>query len=196
MKNNIIIFFVSVFFYFPAIAENLNIQSSSISINKNTKLTILKDNVIAIDEKNNTLKTDYAEYQKDLKILKSKGKTTILTSEGYYLVGKNIIFDNKNKFIKSGESATITDLENNKIFLENFEYSAKENFFKSLGNIKVVDSKENTYNFSQVYIDEKKREIIGSDVKAYFNDKNFKVNKDNKPRIFANTVKIDDNQKE
>ena len=196
MKNNIIIFFVSVFFYFPAIAENLNIQSSSISINKNTKLTILKDNVIAIDEKNNTLKTDYAEYQKDLKILKSKGKTTIFTSEGYYLVGKNIIFDNKNKFIKSGESATITDLENNKIFLENFEYSAKENFFKSLGNIKVVDSKENTYNFSQVYIDEKKREIIGSDVKAYFNDKNFKVNKDNKPRIFANTVKIDDDQKE
>ena len=36
----------------------------------------------------------------------------------------------------------------------------------------------------------KKREIIGSDIKAYLNDERFKINEKNKPRIFANTVKM------
>ena len=99
----------------------------------------------------------WAIYKKKFKILESKGKTTILTSEGYYLVGKNIIFDNENKFIKSNDSAVITDLEKNNIFLENFEYSSTDNFFKSVGKIKVIDSKKNSYNFSQIYIDEKKK---------------------------------------
>ena len=117
MKNKILIFVISIFICSQTFAENLNIQSSSISIDKETKLTIFKDKVIAIDEKNNTLKTEYAEYKKNLKILESKGKTTILTSEGYYLVGTNIIFDNKNKFIKSTDSAAITALEKNNIFL-------------------------------------------------------------------------------
>ena len=37
-----------------------------------------------------------------------------------------------------------------------------------------------------------KKEILGSDIKAYLNDKDFKIHSDNKPRVFANTLKIDD----
>ena len=66
-------------------AENLNIQSLSISIDKNSKVSIFKNEVIASDEKNNILKTNYAEYNKDLEILKSIGETTIITSEKYTL---------------------------------------------------------------------------------------------------------------
>ena len=176
----------------PIKAENLNIQSSNIFIDKKTKLTILKGKVVAIDEKNNIFKTDYAEYDKNLKLLKSKDKTTILTSEGFFLTGKNIIFDNKNNIIKSDDPATIKDLENNNIYLEKFEYSTINNFFKSTGNIKLIDSNANSYNFSQIYIDEKKREIIGTDIKAYLNQASFKINDQNKPRVFANTLKIKD----
>ncbi len=176
--------------------ENLNIQSSEIFIDKKSHLTIFKGEVVAKDNKNNIFKTNYAEYKKDLKFLKSKGETTILTSEGYSLVGTNIIFDNKNRFIKSNDKATIKDLENNNIYLENFEYSTENNFFKSTGKIKIVDSKNNSYNFSQIYIDEKKREIIGADIKAFLNQQNFKIHKDNKPRVFANTVKIDNQNNE
>ena len=39
-----------------------------------------------------------------------------------------------------------------------------------------------------------KKEIIGTDVKAYLNQKDFKLDKRNKPRIFANTVEINSNQ--
>ncbi|OUW10871.1 MAG: hypothetical protein CBD26_04090 [Candidatus Pelagibacter sp. TMED166] len=196
MKNKFLAIFISIFFFHPLLANNLNIQSSQISIDKESRSTILKGEVIATDYKNNIFKTDYAEYKKDLKFLKSTGKTTVLTSEGYFLNGENIIFDNKNGLIKSDYETTLKDLENNNIYLENFEYSIENNFFKSTGKIKVIDSNDNKYNFSQIYVDEKKREIIGTDIKAFLNQEDFKVNKDNKPRVFANTVKIENQNSE
>ena len=190
MKNNIFFTIIFLISFHPLLAENLNIESKNISIDKITKLTIFKENVVAKDINNNIFKTEYAEYKKDLKSLESKGKTTIKTSEGFFVVGENIIFDNNNKYISSNYPAIITDLENNKIYLDKFKYSTKESFFSSTGNIKVIDSNDNTYNFSQIYIDEKKREIIGTDSKAFLSDENFKQNKKNKPRIFSNTVKM------
>ena len=191
MKNNFYLILFLSFFYKPLFADNLNIQSSTISIDKETKITVFKNDVIATDDKNNIFKTQYAEFDKDSKKLISKGDTTIITSEGYMLKGKNIIFNNKNKIIESKDPAIITDLDQSKIFLENFKYFTKDSFFKSVGAIKVIDSKNNSYNFSQIYIDEKKREIIGTDIKAFLNEGNFKIKEKNKPRVFANTVKID-----
>ncbi len=197
MKNRIIIYLVPFIFLSNFLfAENLNIQASSISIDKKKQLTIFKNNVSAKDSKNNILKTDLAEYKKDTQFLRSRGKTTIQTSEGFLIQGEDIIFDNKNKFIESNSPAIITDLEKNNIFLEKFRYATDKKFFKSTGNIKVIDSRENSYNFSQIYIDEKKREIIGTDIKAFLNQRSFKIHEDNKPRIFANTVKINDNSSE
>ena len=136
MKNKILILILLIFSCESLLAENLNIKSSSININKKDKLTIFENNVVATDKNQNIFKTNYAEYNKKLKYLESKGETTILTSEGYFLEGKNILFDNKNGLITSIEKAKITDLENNSIFLENFEYYTNKKFFKSIGNIK------------------------------------------------------------
>ena len=63
-----------------------------------------------------------------------------------------------------------------------------------MGYIKIEDINKNTYEFSQVYIDTKKKEILGTDIKAYMNQKDFKVNDNNKPRIFSNSVKINENK--
>ena len=196
MKNKIyiILFLTSIFFNKQLFGENLKIESSNISIDKKTQTTVFENNVIAYDDKNNELKTEYAIYNKDLKTLKSKGKTFIMTSQGFSLTGDDIIFDNKNNIIKSDKPALLKDLELNEIYFENFEYSTKDNLFKSFRNTKVIDSKKNTYKFSQVYIDENKKEIVGSDVKAYINEKGFKTFEDNKPRVFSNTVSIKNNE--
>ena len=196
MKNKFYIILYLIIFFSPLSAENLNIQSSSISIDKDKKLSIFKDNVVATDDKNNILKTDYAEYNKDTKIFNSKGKTILETSEGYTLKGANLIFDSKKDIINSSDPAIITDLAGNNIYLESFEYLTKRKFFKSIDSVKVTDSKDNTYNFSQIYIDEKKREIVGSDIKAFLNQKTFKLQPENKPRVFANTIKINDKKNE
>ncbi len=190
MKNNLTIVLLLILFFQPVFGENLNIESSSVSFDKKSKLTIFKDKVIATDQENNKFKSEYAEYDKNLKLLRSKGKTIIITSEGYLLSGENIIFDNENNLIKSNYPSVIEDLEKNNIYLEKFEYSTKNKFFTSTGNIKILDSRNNSYNFTQIYIDEIKREILGTDIKAFLNQENFKINKKNKPRVFANTVSI------
>ncbi len=194
MKNKTFISLIFLFICTQAIAENLSIEATNITLDKKTKLMVFKENVVATDDANNKFKTQYADYNKDLKILTSKGETSILTSQGFSLEGKDIIFDNKNFLIKSDKPALIKDIDKNEIYLENFEYSTKNHFFKSIGEIKLIDSKDNSYSFSQIYIDEKKREIIGTDIKAYLNQETFKINEKNKPRVFANTINFKEGQ--
>ena len=50
---------------------------------------------------------------------------------------------------------------------------------------------ENVYEFSQIYIDTMEIRLT---LKLIMNDKNFKIHKKNKPRIFANTLNINNNK--
>ena len=82
----------------------------------------------------------------------------MITSEKYILKGEDLILDEKN-FIKSDKSSTLSDADGNKIYLENFIYQIKEKIFKSIGSIKIEDKFKNNYEFSQIYIDTKKRVV-------------------------------------
>ena len=170
------------------------IESDYVEYNKKSGILKIKKDVVAKDIENNIIKTKLAEYNENTKIFKSFGATTILTSENYFIEGENITADTKNKVIESKNDTVITDQDKNKIFLQNFKYNSNENIFKSIGLIKVEDTSNNSYKFSQIYIDTKKKEILGTDIKAFINDPNFKINKENKPRIFANTLKISKNK--
>ena len=168
--------------------DNKTIQSGYAEYNKKKNLIILKDRVILIDQNNNRIETEFAEYFENKKQFSSKGSTRIITREGYTLEGKNV---NLNKDIASSEEQTIiTDLDKNSIYLENFEFSNKDNIFKSIGYIKIKDKLKNIYEFSQIYIDTKNKEILGTDIKAFINDERLKADPKNKPRIFANTINI------
>ena len=69
----------------------------------------------------------------------------------------------------------IIDQENNQISLEKFNYEINKDIFKSVGNVKIQDKNQNTYEFSQIYIDTKKKEILGTDSKLYINQNDFKI---------------------
>ena len=152
----------------------------------------MKGNIEVTDYRGNIIKTKYAEYDEINRIFKSLGETSIETSEKYFLKGFDIIFDNKKKIINSGKKTKIIDKENNKN-LESFEFEIKITFLSQLV-VKIEDKLDNVYEFSQVYIDTKKREILGTDIKAFLNDESFKINKNNKPRVFANSIKINKNK--
>ncbi len=219
MKIRFLIIFLSIFFSFNLLADDLLIRAKIISLDKDGEFTtfkedvvvetegkiirsdfakynkskgylIIKDNVIATDAKQNTIKTNFAEYYEKEKIFKSNGPTTIITSENYKLEGSDIVVNDYKKKINSAEKTILTDKDNNKVFLDNFEYLISEFILKSIGNVKILDIKNNEYQFSQVYIDTKKKEILGSDIKAFLNDENIKINSKNKPRIFANSIKL------
>ena len=225
MKNKLFLLILFFIVNLKAYAENILIEAEKISIDKVNEISIfegnvvvttsekekiegnyakydkkigfliIKNNVVATDLQNNIIETEYAEYDERLKILKSRGPTKMITNENYILNGSDIITNDIDKTIESKNKAIITDIDNNKISLDNFKYQKLNNIFKSVGNIVLEDNKKNIYELSQIYIDTKKKEIIGADSRFYLNDDNFKDNPKNKPRIFANTTKINNKEK-
>ncbi len=220
MKNRILFTFFFLLFSSNVIAENLSIEAKNISLDKNQKVSlfenevkvvtengyiiksdlaeynkdsgilVLKNNIIGTDKKNNIIKTEFAEYNEKTKIFITVGLTEISTSENYNIETADITLNNFSKKIFSKKPAVVIDQDKNKIFVDNFDYQTNTNIFKSIGNIEVIDNKKNKYEFSQVYIDTNKKEILGTDIKSYLNDQSFKIDKRNKPRVFANTLKM------
>tara|TARA_A100001015_G_scaffold123343_1_gene136714 strand:+ start:1391 stop:3799 length:2409 start_codon:yes stop_codon:yes gene_type:complete len=189
-KNNISIFENNV-----EVIDQLNnlFKADYVEYNKSTDFLLLKGNIYSKDVKGNIFKTEEATYDNDKKIFKSFGISNFETLNGYKVKTSDIFLDNKNGLISSQEKTIIEDRDNNKIYLNNFEYLREKNIFKSVGSIKIIDNLNNSYNFTQIYIDENEREIIGSDAKLYMNDRNFKFNDNNKPRVFANTINFKNN---
>ncbi len=176
--------------------QDKEISSDYASYNKKTGQLILKDNILAADNFKNQIRAGYAEYNKNSKIFRTQGFTSITTSEKYILEGEDIFADGDNKIIKSDKKSILKDNDNNTINFENFEYLSSENIFKSIGKVTIQDNLGNNYDFSQIYIDTKKKEMIGTDIKAFMNHEDFKIDKQNDPRIFANTIKINDDKSE
>ena len=194
MKNKTL-YFLLFFLFFNTnflVAEDLNIKANNINIDKENKYATFEGQVVAQDLYNNILKTDKAIYEKNNDLLITSKSTNIVTSEGFKIKGTKIKFDNKNKTISSESKATITDKDNNNIIVNMFIYSIEKNIFTSKGNIQIIDFNKNQYNFSEIFIDEKKRKIVGTDVKAFFNQDTFKINDANDPRFFANSLVLSD----
>ena len=85
--------------------------------------------------------------------------TKISTSENYIIESSDITLDNSKKRIFQ-KKTTVTDQDNNQIFVDNFDFETENSIFKSIGNIEIFDNKDNKYQFSQVYIDTTKKEIL------------------------------------
>ena len=219
MKNNFLIILIIILISKFCHAENLLIEAKNITLDKNNKTTIFKNNVtvqtkgkkitsqyaefdkvsqkiilkndiVAEDAFKNIIKSKYAEYNDIKNTFKTVGATSLITSKEYSLDGEDLFFDNKNQIIKSNKPSILKDSSGIKIYLENFEYLAKQNIFKSIGLVKVKDQMENIYEFSQIYIDTEKKEVLGTDIKAFLNNKEFKINEKNDPRIFANSLRL------
>jgi len=194
MKNSLLYFSVlfSLFFNFSLVAQELKINSTTMQYDNIDKVSIFEGDVSASDEKGNKLFSQYAKYNKLEEIVELKGSTKIITSGGYEITSSDVIFDNKKNLIYSKKKTSIIDKVGNNILVEMFNYSTLTNIFFSKGNIKIKDINKNNYNFSEIYIDENKKQIIGSDVKAYLNQPGISANIDNDPRFFANTISLNE----
>ena len=85
-----------------------------------------------------------------------------------------MIYDDNKKLIYSQNTTIITDPNQNKITVDMFNYLTLKKMFFSKGDIEVLDNRKNKYLFSEIYIDETKNKIVGSDIKSYFNESTFK----------------------
>ena len=171
-------------------SEELFINASTVEIDKTGKIVYAKGNVEIFDKDKNVIYSDNAEYDKEKGIAKTIGPTRILTSEKYEVKGEDIIYDDNKKLIYSQNTTIITDPNQNKITVNMFNYLTLKKMFFSKGDIEVLDNRKNKYLFSEIYIDEVKNKIVGSDIKSYFNENSFKEDERNNPRFFANSATI------
>ena len=170
--------------------KEININASSVEVDKITKVVYAKGNVEIFDQIKNRIFSDSAEYDKIKGIVKTFGPTKIITSANYEINGKDMFYDDKKKMIYSKNYTEITDINGNKISVNMFNYLTLKNMFFSKGEIEILDNRDNKYLFSEVYVDEKNKKIVGSDIKSYFNDETLKEDKRNDPRFYANSATI------
>ncbi len=195
MKNKLFrlsLIWIFYLFFTSSFADELNINALEVHVDKEKKIIYAEGEVEISDTKQNLILTEKAEYDKSKNLAKALGQTNIITSEEFKVTGKNIFYDNQKKIIYSNDDTIISDRDGNKIFVNMFNYLTEKNMFLSKGNIKILDTRNNEYFFSEIYIDEKKRKIVGSDIKGFFNEEGLKADKDNQPRLFANSATISD----
>ena len=193
MKNNLYKYFVLIFVILlsqNSYAKELYINALKVEVDKESKIVHAEGNVEIYDKMNNIIFSENAEYDKINGLIKTFGPTKILTSEKYEVNGRDMFYDDKKKIIYSQYQTTITDIDGNNIVVDMFNYLTLKNMFFSKGEIEVTDKRNNKYLFSEIYIDEKNKKIVGSDIKAFFNEEGFKADKRNEPRFYANSATI------
>ena len=195
MKNKISYSFFLIFLLFNLnlFSQELEINSSKVTYNSIDRITLFEGNVNSKDKKGNKLFSEYAKYNELDDVVETSGDTKIITSNGFEILSSDVTFDNKKQLIYSNYKTQIKDKDGNKILVDMFDYSISKGIFFSKGNINFSDKNNNNYNFSEIYIDENKNKIIGSDVKAFFEQKDLKQDPGNAPRFFANTMSLSNN---
>ncbi len=225
-KNILIIFLLSFFFNIQLSADEFDIQAKEIIVDKENQIITGVGSVIAKDNEGKIINANKITYTKseefllaegDVKIYDNQGNTLITEKAtydkkkekvitydisklsldaGYTLNSKNISYDMTKKILRSDQNTIVTDLDGNIISTSMFQYDALNNLFSSIGEIKIVDVQKNKYFFKEIYIDTKKKEMIGSDISIILDEVNFGLKKENDPRLAANSVLITKNKSE
>jgi len=193
MKNNFYRYLLIValcLFSQNSYGKEIYINALKVEVNKENKTVYAKGSVEIYDQMKNIIFSEEAEYDKLNGIVKTIGPTQVLTSKKYQIEGTDIFYDDNKKIIYSQNETTITDINGNKIVVEMFNYLTLKNMFFSKGETEVTDKRSNKYLFSEIYIDEKKKKIVGSDIKSFLNDRDFKIDSRNDPRFYANSATI------
>ena len=116
MKNNRLKYFLSIFFmiFFQNLyAEEVYINASKVEIDKNNQKIYAEGNVEIYDKFKNTIFAEKAEYDKLNGIVKTIGKTRVVTSEKYEVDGNDIFYDEKKRIIYSQYETKIEDINKN-----------------------------------------------------------------------------------
>lgn len=171
-------------------SEGKVITADKITYNKSTEFLLAEGRVKVTDIEGNILTANRATYDKINEIIYTYDNTELVLREGYKIITKSISYDIREKILSSNNNSIFTDSDGNKIETSMFQYQITSNLFSSVGKIKIIDIKKNKYFFKELYVDTKKKEMIGSDVSVILDQENFGVSKESDPRFVANDIFI------
>ncbi len=169
-------------------SEGKVIKADKITYEKLREFLLAEGRVKITDIEGNILTTDRATYDKISELITTYDNTELVLKEGYKLVTKKVSYDTKKKILSSNSNSIFIDNDGNKIETDMFQYHVADNLFSSVGKIKIIDIKKNKYFLKELYVDTKKKEMIGSDVSVILDQKNFGVSEESDPRFVANEI--------
>jgi len=164
------------------------IYADKITYKKLKEFLLAEGNVKIDDNEGNIITTDKAIYDKLNEKILTYENTKMILREGYKLNSKNVSYDTLKKILNSNENSIFVDTDGNKIETSTFQYDIINHLFSSIGKIKVHDINKNKYFFKEIYIDTKKKEMVGSDISIVLDQQNFGVSEKSDPRFVANDV--------
>ena len=174
--------------------DGRTVKADKITYKKNSEILIAEGSVEVLDLEKNILKTDKANYDKINEIITTYQNSKLILKEGYTVSTNKIVYDGLKKIIKSNQNSILIDSDGNRARVNMFEHNIKKNIFSSIGEIEVLDINKNKYFFKELYVDTLKKEMIGSDASAIFDQENFGLSKENDPRFAANQISITENK--
>ena len=171
--------------------NNIQIKSNESFLDKSNSILISKGDVILYDKiKNIKIIAQYIKYDKKKGELFVDGKSKTIVDEKFTLISTNIFFDTINQVVYSKFKSLLEDDLGNKLSFSEFHLDIDKEILK-VKNLSLNDAQNNKFLLKEAAVNLKKIELIGKDVKIFF-DKSTLGNKDNNPRLFGNAVS--DNQ--
>jgi len=220
----ILLFLSLMLFCSTIYAEEFDISANEIKIDKKNNIVTGLGSVEVIDKEGRVIKANKAIYKKEEEFLSAEGSvkvtdingniinsekstydkkneviisyknSNLLLENGYNIKSNQIIYHIGKRLVSSDQKTTFTDTDGNTVVTDMFQYDMEKNLFSSIGKIKVIDINKNKYNFKEIYVDTKSKEMIASDVSVIMDQENFGVNKKSDPRFVSNSASILKNQ--
>ena len=164
-------------------SENVFIKSNNLEYDKNKKNIEFTNQVLFTDKKNELIiNSNLLEYNRNKELIYSSGKTKLNIKNKYIVDSDDIYYDRNINKIYSKKETLIEDNENNFYILKNgFTLNTiNENIIASKSII--LDKNNNKYIFENLFLDLKKNEIAGKEIKVEF-EKSYFGNKNNEPLL-------------
>ena len=144
-----------------------------------------------IKSKDIIIKFDEANFDQKKMTITAKGGVTInQTSKNFTIETDEIFYDKLNNLIISNSNTILKDNIQNTYFVESFKFELNKNLLKVI-NLKLQDKNMNILKSKVAFINTKSGKLFGKDINVNFDSSSFE--KQNEPRLKANSMVIDDN---
>ena len=174
-----------------SIESSFEIKANRFNYNKSLSILYANDGIAKSTESNIEIKADNFKFSENLSILNAFGNVEIKDLKNNILLkSESILYNLKNKNIKSNTDSTINDFLGSYISMKNFNYNINSNIIK-VNNVKLIDTKKNVTESEKAYINLNSKKLIGKDITINLINESFE--KDNEPRLKGNSIVSDVN---
>ncbi len=175
-------------------ASGTTIKADKVRYEKSNEFLTAIGSVEIKDANNNILTSDKMTYDKLNEVINTYKDSKINFQNEYSLLTNNIIYNFKDGVINSNQESILNDIDGNIVELDMFQYQINKNLLSSIGDIKITDKENNVYLLKEFHVDTKKKEMVGSDVNIFFDNKNIDPNSENEPRFASNNIYLSKNK--